>query len=439
MSNFMKLAGDLDFAIKHQKNVLLRGERGVGKTQLIQKMFNDAYGEGNWKYYSTPTMDPWVDLVGCPREKKDENGKSYLELLRPREWENDNVQAIFLDELNRAPAKIKNALMELILFRSINGKKFNNLKVIWGAINPDDGSYDTEELDPAQMDRFSYIIDIPHDVNREYFSGKYGDAIAIPGCDWWSALDNNKKKLVSPRRLDEALDIIMKGGNVDNVLSKETNPGKLVKELRNGNSKAVLTSLLKERDPLKLETFFDNENNYFGCKDFVIQQDNSLLEFLPEEKLCEIFSSNEKVRDYCLNNITKVDKYMGIVNEIVKANSNKEIIEVIKNHPEYAMLYIDERLKQAIPGEKALMKFIKDNGMVNLEYNANLDDEPSIYKKNQKPVDIKDAKKVWKYIEDHKQELILSDTTMNVICKGIPGYQNLFSNHEEIKNFILEQ
>lgn len=32
--------------------------------------------------------------------------------------------------------------MELIQFKSINGKKFNNLKVIWAAINPDDGDKD---------------------------------------------------------------------------------------------------------------------------------------------------------------------------------------------------------------------------------------------------------------------------------------------------------
>ena len=40
------------------------------------------------------------------------------------------------DELNRAKPKVRNAVMELIQFRSINGIKFNNLRMIWAAINP---------------------------------------------------------------------------------------------------------------------------------------------------------------------------------------------------------------------------------------------------------------------------------------------------------------
>ena len=38
-------------------------------------------------------------------------------------------------------------------------KKYNNLKIVWGAINPSDHDdmsygYDVETIDPAQYDRF---------------------------------------------------------------------------------------------------------------------------------------------------------------------------------------------------------------------------------------------------------------------------------------------
>ena len=55
MSNFAKFNLDLEFAIKHNKNVVLIGEKGVGKTQIIKKLFNTHFKK--WKYYSTPTMD----------------------------------------------------------------------------------------------------------------------------------------------------------------------------------------------------------------------------------------------------------------------------------------------------------------------------------------------------------------------------------------------
>jgi len=149
------LATDLEFALQNNLNVLLVGKHGVGKTSTVLDVFEK--NKINYLYFSAPTMDPWVDFVGVPKEKQDDNGKSYLDLVRPKAFQDDSVEAIFLDEYNRSPKKVRNAVMELIQFKSINGKKFNNLKVIWAAVNPseeDDTNYDIEEIDPAQLDRF---------------------------------------------------------------------------------------------------------------------------------------------------------------------------------------------------------------------------------------------------------------------------------------------
>src|SRR5579862_8258869 len=113
-------------------NVMLKGHAGVGKTEVIKHVFRDL----KWKYFSASTMDPWVDLIGVPRTHVDKQLGDVLDLVRPRFVVENQIEAIFLDELNRAPEKVLNALMELIQFRSINGFKFTNLKMIWIAINP---------------------------------------------------------------------------------------------------------------------------------------------------------------------------------------------------------------------------------------------------------------------------------------------------------------
>ena len=79
-------------------------------------------------------MHPWVDFIGVPKEKTDDNGNSYLDLVRPQEFQDDEVEAIFMDEFSSfTHKKVRNAVMELIQFKSINGRKFKNLKIVWAS------------------------------------------------------------------------------------------------------------------------------------------------------------------------------------------------------------------------------------------------------------------------------------------------------------------
>src|SRR3569832_1961300 len=112
----------LDFWAINDYNVIFEGHHGTGKTALVKEVFNKAFGEHgvDWLYFSAATMDAWVDFVGVPREVLDEDGARYLDLIRPRALAKDTVKAIFFDEFNRAPAKTRNAVMELLQFKSIN-------------------------------------------------------------------------------------------------------------------------------------------------------------------------------------------------------------------------------------------------------------------------------------------------------------------------------
>jgi len=241
----------LRFWATHNYNVCFSGKHGVGKTSIVESLFNELYGtQGeDWLYFSSSTMDPWVDFIGVPKETIASDGTQYLTLIRPEIFARDKVKAIFMDEFNRAPKKVRNAVMELLQFKSINGHKFNNLKIIWTAINPpEEDSYDVEEIDPAQKDRFHITVDIPYTVSKAFFVSKYGEDAGSAAVSWWNSLPKASKDLVSPRRLDYAVDCFTKGGDLRDIFSKEINPKDLILQLNSGSFKEKLKKLYEEKN-----------------------------------------------------------------------------------------------------------------------------------------------------------------------------------------------
>lgn len=228
---------DLDSFIACELNVLFEGKHGVGKTHIAL----DAFKRNNlsYAYFSGSTLDPWVDLVGVPRPRT-RNGQTYLELIRPEIFVTQDIEAIFVDELNRSAKKVRNALMEMIQFKTINGHPLSKLKVVWAAINPPEDSeggvvteYDSDELDPALKDRFQIYIRMPYKPSPEYFSAKYGKPISDQAITWWNGLPPNIRNEVSPRRLDFALTMFNQNIDLNFALPADSNP-------------QVLTSMLEE-------------------------------------------------------------------------------------------------------------------------------------------------------------------------------------------------
>lgn len=328
----MNLDKKMEFWIKNKYNVLFKGKHGCGKSTIIIDAFNKSGLK--WLYFSCPTLDSWTDFCGIPKETKDEKGNSYIDFIRPKYMQEDNVEAIFLDEFNRAPKKIKNSVLELIQFKSINGKKFNNLKVVWAAINPDDDSdlkYDVEELDPAQKDRFHVIVDIPYIPDALYFKNKYGEEMAEVAITWWKEMDTNIKNDISPRRLDYALDLYKAGGDIRDVLPAKANINKLFTELTYGSITKKLGSLFETKNEEESKKFLLIENNFVASQELIIKTKSYLDFFLPlmlDEKISALISNNNKVFDHVLKNF---DKFQPILKEILNANSlSKDKIKKIK-------------------------------------------------------------------------------------------------------------
>lgn len=287
----------LDFYISQEVNVLFRGKHGVGKTAMVKEAFEKAGLD--WRYYSAATMDPWVDFIGIPKEQTDEAGNSHIGLVLPKGLH--EVEALFMDELNRAPKKVRNAVMELIQFRSINGTPFPNLKFIWAAINPDDEeaadtSYDVEALDPAQKDRFEVIVDIPYMPVKSFFERRYGEAGA-GAVEWWKGLKSEQKDLVSPRRLEYAIKFYNAGGDLRDIMpNDQLNLTQLRQRLSTGTVKKRLEELRASTDDEARRLAFGNISFATDAVPMIMKSDdyiNAFIEYLPRDIVSGLITDKE--------------------------------------------------------------------------------------------------------------------------------------------------
>jgi hypothetical protein len=296
------------FWIDNNLNVLLMGKAGTGKTSMVKSAF-DAAGL-KWKYFSASTMDPWVDFIGIPKEKT-VNGVSVLDLVRPIEFAFDDVEAIFMDEYNRAHKKVRNAVMELIQFKSINGKEFKNLRMVWAAINPDDDSdqvYDVEKLDPAQKDRFHVQMTVPYKPSKKYFISKYGSNIATAAVEWWNELPD--KNLVTPRRLDYALEVLQKDGDARDILDSKTNVSKLIETIQNGPFKERMDTIANTKSMEACAAFINKPNNFASAQKFFETSDATSALFaqcLSDENIMALFAKNKKTIKVFHDNMKLMD------------------------------------------------------------------------------------------------------------------------------------
>ena len=313
----------MDHWIATNRNVLFCGRHGVGKTACIIESFDR--NNLKWKYFSASTMDPWVDFIGCPKEKI-EDGKSYLELIRPKEFQNDEIEAIFFDEYNRSHKKVRNAVMELIQFKSINGRKLENLRFIWAAINPeDDDEYDVEALDPAQKDRFHVYVEVPYRPDLMYFKNKYGEKLSRGSIAWWKELPQEIKNQVSPRRLDYALEEFQNNGDIRDVLPKSANISKLIECLHEGPIADRVKDIQEEGDLEKAKTFISVENNYASAIKYIVGDLSKMQFWLPlisEEKLIAILADKE---------LNKKDVVLDCVIDNMSVEMFSETINVISS------------------------------------------------------------------------------------------------------------
>ena len=355
------------------------GRHGVGKTAMVKESFDRH--KLKWQYFSASTMDPWCDFIGVPRERTEnkistafeivrdiakveptaaityvvENwkldvnqaklmvehalrpeGQTFLDIVRPQLFASGDIEALFFDEFNRSPKKVRNAVMELIQFGSINGHKFPKLRFVWAAINPDDDEqekYDVEVLDAAHKDRFPVQEYIPYKPNAEWFRKNYGQRLADSALIWWDELTDEAKRNVSPRRLQYAMDMYKLKGDVRDVLPINCNVNKLLTALKTGPITEKLEELISTRDEAETSKFLENENNFSSAIKHIIKSE-SFLEFfvplMPNEKISSLMATDEKICNHIINNLDKVPAFHKISKEIMKANLDASLVKKLR-------------------------------------------------------------------------------------------------------------
>ena len=395
----------LEFWAKNNYNVCLSGRHGVGKTGQIVQLFNELYGEQgkDWLYFSASTMDPWVDFIGVPKEATAADGVTYLHLVRPEVFARDQVKAIFLDEYNRAPKKIRNAVMELIQFQSINGHKFHNLSVVWTAINPpesedSDIKYDVEELDEAQLDRYHVFYEVPYSVSSPYFRKKYGDD-GVAAVEWWNSLPKQIKEKVSPRRLDYAVDFFTKGGDMRDVMPKGINVSQLAFMLSEGSIKGTLNDLLKDKDTAAAKAKLEDEN-FYNMSISIISGSAKYMRFfmplIPDEKLSKFISSESKAKLDKMLAATKKSKVMAEkINDIILAKG------IVNNKINQLTAWRDTNFPDVVKSNQAAVKF--SNLLETAE--DHMDDHWASTTANR----LNDSKSLMNYVENCNIDVITRD------------------------------
>lgn len=164
--------------------ILMVGSMGIGKSQIIEQVANELAIEIGGLDPNTDLSDPrnqekfrevfgFVDLRLATQEPADLIGYPYTEdrvskltkkpykVLRHAqpEWfpEEGTRGVIFLDELNRAPTDVRQAVFQLVKERRLHTHKLPKGWFIVAAINPDNGNYQVESLDKAMIRRFCCI------------------------------------------------------------------------------------------------------------------------------------------------------------------------------------------------------------------------------------------------------------------------------------------
>lgn len=474
----------LDHWINNNLNVCFVGRHGVGKTAMIKS----AFERHNliWRYFSASTMDPWTDFVGVPKEKTEnqlpdqfniikelskidkvlaqqwvvnnwhmpedkaieivnytinhQEGKTYLDFVRPRFLGGDNrgstipneeVEALFFDEYNRSTKKIRNSVMELIQFKSVNGYRFPKLRFVWIAINPDEEEqihYDVEQMDAAQADRFHITIKIPYRPDVEWFRSQYGQRMADSAISWWDELDEDNKRRISPRRLQYALDCAKSKGDLHDILPPSSNVSKLIANLKDGRIMEKLEELIKNNDPELTKKFLLIENNCTAAMKYIPKSEKMMSFFLPhmpKEKIVSLMDDSSEILDHVVYNLNKQPVFKNVCKNILEANKNPKVCRKIK-----MALTEDENLSIAFHNENLLVEKNPDEPYFNKKA-SNTDYIYNITKLESMPIHTEVQRmNIYKSIETTIPQKI--STFESIRTLSLLG--SIFNKNDELKN-----
>lgn len=136
----------LDVAYRARRPVLLEGTTGVGKSQIVSEFARDR-GLG-FVVLDLSLLEP-PDLVGLPVI---DGGRTRY--ASPSELPSQGCGVLMLEELNRAEIPVMQPALQLLSARRLHAYELPEGWTCVAAINPEDGDYQVNRLDPALRSRF---------------------------------------------------------------------------------------------------------------------------------------------------------------------------------------------------------------------------------------------------------------------------------------------
>ncbi len=146
--------------------LLLIGPHGTAKSMLVERVATAL--RLAFRHYNASLLN-YDDLVGIPLPE--EGGAQLRFVSTPGSvWE---AEFVFFDEISRCRSDLQNKLFPVIHERRVAGMNLPRLRHCWSAMNPpasDDPDapeqpgelyFGSEPLDPALVDRFPFVVQVP--------------------------------------------------------------------------------------------------------------------------------------------------------------------------------------------------------------------------------------------------------------------------------------
>lgn len=146
----------LDVAWRARRPVLLEGPTGIGKSQIVTAFARRAGLDV--LVLDLSLLEP-PDLVGLPVIRE---GRTHY--ATPAELPSAGRGVLMLEELNRAEVPVMQPALQLLSARRLHAYELPPGWSCVAAVNPDDGDYQVNRLDPALRARF---LQLPVRADRD--------------------------------------------------------------------------------------------------------------------------------------------------------------------------------------------------------------------------------------------------------------------------------
>lgn len=197
-----QLPSYVNLALESQNNLLVVGNPGVGKSQVINKMAKDNENIKVTNFTGSSTYEETVN--GIPYHDKGDNIQRYLEPewhIQMWDWyeqdKKNSVNILFLDEFNTADPQVMTTFLSILTERKVptQSRPLPPNTVIVAAMNPVEQNDGTPLIRPLSS-RFMVVrIDSTLDSYEAYLTGKDQDAeqLKLQSKDQRKELTNKEK------------------------------------------------------------------------------------------------------------------------------------------------------------------------------------------------------------------------------------------------------